>query len=146
MVSPTPTLPVHQGVHPNVGVLQAVYDDLTRIGEFSADDVVLHRADREESRAETGGVVVGRKAVTDWEIGLIGLTGGTLVMDVEDITANDFFGTVTGIIRARPGGRDVAMPFCGLWRFRDGQIVEHWENAYNPSALGELLAPQEQVA
>src|SRR3954454_4766581 len=112
MVSPTPTLTVRQGVHPNVEVLEAVYDDLTRIGEFSADDVVLHRADREESRAETGGVVVGKKAVTDWEVGLIGLTGGTLVMDVDDITANDFFGTVTGVIRAQPGGREVVMPFC----------------------------------
>jgi SnoaL-like protein len=146
MVSPTPTIPVRQGVHPNVEVLRAVYDDLTRIGEFAADDVVLHRADREESREETGGVVVGKQAVTDWEIGLIALTGGTLVMDVEDITANEFFGAVTGVIRARPGGREVVMPFCGLWRFRHGLLVEHWENAYNPSALGELLAPQEQVA
>lgn len=135
MVSQTSTINLRQRVHPNVEVLHAVYDDLARIGEFTDDDVVLHPADREE----TGRLVVGKDAVTDWEVGLIGLTGGTLLMDVDDITANDYFGAVTGVLRAQPGGRDVSMPFCGLWRFRDGLIVEHWENAYAPAALAGLL-------
>jgi ketosteroid isomerase-like protein len=135
MANPTPSIPVRRGTHPNMEVLRAVYDDLACIGEFCADDVVLHPADREV----TGGLVVGKEAVTDWEVNLIRLTGGTLVMDVDDITANGYFGAVTGVLRAQPGDREVAMPFCGLWRFRDGLLVEHWENAYEPAALAGLL-------
>jgi hypothetical protein len=118
------TVAVRSGAHPNVEILRAVYADLTRLGEFAADDVVLHPA-------EGGADHVGRQAVVGKERDLIGLTGGTLLMDVEHITANDYYGAVLGILRARLHGNDLAVPFCGLWRFSDGSIVEHWENAYD---------------
>jgi predicted SnoaL-like aldol condensation-catalyzing enzyme len=142
MASPTPTVSASRRKHPNVDVLRTIYDDLTRIGEFADDDMVLHPANRDA----TTDLVVGKDAVTDWEVSLIRLTDGTLVMDVDGITANDYFGTVTGILRAQPGGRQVAMPFCGLWRFRNGLIVEHWENAYAPAALAGLLAEVPQTS
>jgi len=56
-------------------------------------------------------------------------------MDVQHITANDYFGAVLGVLRAHLDGDNLAMPFCGLWRFRDGLIVEHWENGYDVSAM-----------
>ncbi|MGK9233658.1 ester cyclase [Inquilinus limosus] len=124
--------------HPNAEALRAIYADLSRIAEFADDDIVLHTADRGVSGRPPQ--VVGKEAVLAHELGLIHLTGNTIVMDVQDITANDHFGAVLGILRARLNGSDIGMPFCGLWRFRNGRIVEHWENAYDAAALGRFLA------
>jgi ketosteroid isomerase-like protein len=66
------------------------------------------------------------------------MTKNTLVMDVQHIVANDHFGAVLGVIRAHPNGQVMEMPFCGLWRFRSGRIVEHWENAYDAVTLGRF--------
>jgi ketosteroid isomerase-like protein len=122
--------------HPNVETLRTVYADLTCLGEYVSDDVVLHDAAR---GGANDGRHVGRQAVMAKEYQLIRLTGNTLVMDVQDIIANDHFGAVIGVLRASDNGDTVAMPFCGLWRFRDGLIVEHWENAYDASVLISFL-------
>ncbi len=61
-------------------------------------------------------------------------------MNVEHIVANDSFGTVLGTLRGRFGETYFAQPFCGLWRFRDGRITEHWENIYDPGHLKTVLA------
>jgi ketosteroid isomerase-like protein len=115
------------GAHPNVDILRAVYADLTCLGDYASDNVVLHGA--------AGGDHVGKQAVVAKERELIHLTGNTLLMDVQHITANDYFGAVLGILRAHLDGDNLAMPFCGLWRFRDGLIVEHWENGYDVSVM-----------
>lgn len=129
-------------VHPNVRTLRAVYADLTRLGEYAADDIVLHTAEREICSDVAARRVVGKEAVVAKERELIGLTGGTLVMDVEHIAANDQFGAVFGVLRAQRGGATLAMPFCGLWRFRDGLITEHWENAYDVVAIKTFLGDE----
>ena len=116
--------------HPNVSTLRAVYRDLASIGEFVSDDVVLHNAVRDPAGNEV--LVKGREKVVDHEVALIKATGGTLVMSVEHVYANDFFGAVFGRLLI---GDDMAMPFCGLWRFTDGLITEHWENAYDANAF-----------
>jgi pyridoxine 4-dehydrogenase len=125
------------GEHPNVAMLRTVYADLTRLRDFAAEDVVLHAAERETP----GGVkrVVGRDAVDEKERALIAMTGGTLVMEVQHIVANDHFGTVLGVMRGTSDGKTIAMPFCGVWRFRDGVILEHWENAYDVTRFFENL-------
>ncbi|MFE0756504.1 nuclear transport factor 2 family protein [Inquilinus sp. NPDC058860] len=123
--------------HPNIETLRAIYADLSRIAEHTDDDVVLHTADRGASGGPPQ--VVGKDAVLAHELELIRLTANTLVMEVQDITANDHFGAVLGVLRARLNGRDIGMPFCGLWRFRDGRVIEHWENAYDAAALGRFL-------
>jgi ketosteroid isomerase-like protein len=125
------------GSHSNVTTLSVIYADLRRIADYCDDDVVLHTADRGASGGPAQ--VTGKKAVLDKELDLIRLTGGTLHMDVRDIVANDYFGAVLGVLRAHRDGSSVGMPFCGLWRFRDGRIIEHWENAYDASVLGEFL-------
>jgi hypothetical protein len=120
--------------HRNADTLRSVYRDLARIGEFVSDDVVLHNAIRDENGNEL--LVTGKPAVVNHELALIDATAGTLVMAVEHIHANDFFGAVFGKLLV---GDDMAMPFCGLWRFVDGVIVEHWENAYDaPAFLARL--------
>jgi ketosteroid isomerase-like protein len=123
--------------HPNARTLRALYADLSTIAQYTDQDVVLHSAERDI--AGTTADFAGAAAVLDKELDLIRLTGGTLVMDVDHIGANDHFGTATGMLHAQLDGKTIAMPFCGLWRFRDGRIVEHWENAYDARALGEFL-------
>jgi ketosteroid isomerase-like protein len=124
--------------HPNVAVLRAIYADLTRIAEYVDDDVVLHAAEQDIPGAVPS--YTGPQAVLDKEVDLIRTTAGTLVMDVDFIAANDYFGAVSGYLRASLDGDSIAMPFCGLWRFRDGRITEHWENAYSATEFAEFLS------
>lgn len=130
--------------HQNVEMLRHVYADLRTIDRYCDDDVVLHTADRGASGGPAQ--VVGKHAVLDKELELIRLTGDTLIMDVQSVAANDYFGAVMGILRAERDGEQVGMPFCGLWRFRDGRIVEHWENAYDAGVLGQFLMGDTKVA
>lgn len=124
-------------LHPNIDTLRAIYSDLRCIDRYAAPDIVLHTADRGASGGPAQ--VCGREAVKAKELELIRLSGDSLVMDVHSIVANDYFGAVLGVLRARAGDRTIGMPFCGLWRFRDGLVVEHWENAYDAQALGSFL-------
>ncbi len=124
-------------LHPNIDRLRAIYADLRCIDRYSDDNIVLHTADRGASGGPAQ--VVGKAAVLAKELDLIRLSENTLVMDVQDIIANDHFGAVLGTLRVRLNGEEVGMPFCGLWRFRNGQVVEHWENAYDAAALGRFL-------
>ena len=126
--------------HSNFQKLRAIYADLTRIGEFAADDMVLHKADREFCGDAKGGRALGREAAVAHERELIRSTDGTLVMDVERIVANDHFGAVFGVLRAYRGRATLAVPFCGLWRFRDGFITTHWENAYDLAPFAAFVA------
>lgn len=132
--NPAPTISAEP--HRNVTILRAIYADLTRIGEYAADDIILHSAERESDN----GRYVGKQAVVAKEQELIHRTGNTLSMDVEQITDNDYFGSVLGVLRAHRDGDTLAVPFCGLWRFRDGLIAEHWENAYELTTLTRFLA------
>ncbi len=122
--------------HPNTEMLRDLYTDLTRLGKYADDDMVLHAADRKPGDSP----VLGKTAALNHERELIRMTANTLLMDVEHITANDHFGAVLGVIRAQLHGQSTEMPFCGLWRFRDGRIIEHWENAYDADSLGRFLA------
>lgn len=125
-------------VHPNVEILRAVYENLTRIGDYLDEHVVLHPATRAVD--PDAGVVRGAAAVQRWEADLVNSTGGTLVMDVQHITANDHFGTVLGTLRAIFGDQEFVEAFCGLWRFQHGRIVEHWENIYDPKRLAAIAS------
>ncbi|MNI90286.1 hypothetical protein D3C73_1477910 [compost metagenome] len=60
-------------------------------------------------------------------------------MDVQSIIANDHFGAVMGALRLLIRGKEHEMPFCGLWRFRNGRIIEHWENAYDAAVLNSMF-------
>ncbi|TCV92378.1 SnoaL-like protein [Luteibacter rhizovicinus] len=128
-------------LHPNIVTLRAVYADLRCIGQYSDDQIVLHTADRGASGGPAE--VTGKEAVRAKELDLIRLSGDTLVMDVQNIIANDYFGAVLGTLRTRRDDHAIGMPFCGLWRFRNGLIVEHWENAYEAAMLGRFLMGEE---
>ncbi|AHF69684.1 nuclear transport factor 2 family protein [Pseudomonas cichorii] len=119
----------------NIETLRAIYKDLTRIAEFADDDIVLHKADQNACPP----TATGKEAVRSHEVELIAMTHSSLHMDVQEIIANEYFGTVLGNLRATSADKSICMPFCGLWRFRDGKVVEHWENAYDAGAFGGFL-------
>ncbi|KAK1752809.1 nuclear transport factor 2 family protein [Echria macrotheca] len=123
----------------HIAMLRYLYADLKRISKISSSDIILHPADRDLCSPPKR-PVRGIAAVQAHEEALIEATGGTLVMEVDKITASDDFGTVLGTLRAsKPGRGEVEVAFCGVWRFKDGLAVEHWENAANPGKLVEWL-------
>ncbi|WP_405657932.1 nuclear transport factor 2 family protein [Streptomyces sp. NBC_01166] len=128
--------------HPNARILRVVYADLAKIADYADQDIMVHLADRTPLEPR---LCRGAAAVLAHEQALIRMTHGTLVMDVHQIAADDHFGAVLGVLRAtRP--RPVAVPFCGLWRFIDGRVVEHWENAADPALLSGIFAPRPDPA
>lgn len=124
-------------LHPNIATLRSIYEDLRRIEHHADEDMVLHTAQRHVGADP--GRLYGKAAVVEKIHALIRESGRTLQMRVDSIVANDYFGAVLGSIRARRGESEIGMPFCGLWRFRDGRILEHWENAYDIAALDAFM-------
>ncbi len=92
-------------------LLRYLYADVSRISQVSADDIVLHPADRALTSPPKP-PVRGIEAVQAHEEALIAATGGTLVMDVQTIAANEHFGTVLGTLRAEAVDRGMS------WLFR----------------------------
>ena len=120
--------------HPHVEMLRAIYADLSLLTELASEDFVLHAAGPRDimpvgSRGIMTGDYVGKRAVLARETELFRRSGGSLVMTPGDIVANDHFGAVLGRLAANRHGHRFEGDFCGLWRFQDGHIVEHWENA-----------------
>ncbi|KAI8946020.1 hypothetical protein F4801DRAFT_583834 [Xylaria longipes] len=106
-----------------VELLRYVYQDITRLSEVASPYICSRIADRNST------VIRGIDGVQARMEALKGATGGTLFMDVEKVLANRKFGVVFGVMRAqRPGLQDLAMRFCGIWRFVDGIVVEHSES------------------
>jgi len=127
-------------LHPNIATLGSIYEDLRRVERHADEDMVLHVAQR---RGDPGADRIhGKAAVVEKMHALIRNSSGTLKMQVDSIVANDYFGAVLGSIRVRRGESEMAMPFCGLWRFRDGRILEHWENAYDIAELDAFMVGQ----
>ncbi|KAK0658098.1 hypothetical protein B0T16DRAFT_402990 [Cercophora newfieldiana] len=136
------TIPKLRPFPDTTSLLRYLYEDLSRISEVASQDILLHTADRDltsPSKPPLRGV----NAAQAHEDGLIAATGKTLVMDVQSIAANENFGTVMGVLRAtKPGCEDLAIPFCGVWRFEGGWAVEHWENAVDPGRFAVWLQGQ----
>lgn len=119
--------------HPHVEMLRAIYADLSLLTEFASEDIVLHAAGpREPTPGGSGGITgdyTGKRAVLARATELLRRSGHSLLMTPGDIIANDYFGAVLGHLTANRHGHRYEGNFCGLWRFQDGRIVEHWENA-----------------
>jgi ketosteroid isomerase-like protein len=106
-------------------MLRAIYADFSLLEKFASEDIVLHASG---SRDIMTGDYVGKQAVLAKEMELYRRSGGSLVMATDHIVANDHFGAVLGRFSANRNGNRFEAEICGLWRFRDGVIVEHWEN------------------
>jgi len=111
--------------HSHVKMLRALYADFGLLAQFASEDIVLHAGG---SRGIMSGDYVGKPAVLAKEMELYRRSGGSLVLTADDIVANDYFGVVLGRLAANRHGHRFEGAVCGLWRFQDGLIVEHWEN------------------
>jgi hypothetical protein len=111
--------------HPNVEMLREIYADFGLLAKFASDDIVLHASG---SRGIMTGDYVGKQAVLAKEMELYRRSGGSLVLTADDVVANDYFGVVLGRLVANRDGHPFEGEICGLWRFENGFIVEHWEN------------------
>ncbi|WP_460072996.1 nuclear transport factor 2 family protein [Streptomyces sp. YKOK-I1] len=127
---------VDENDHPNVSTLRTIYGSLSSsVAEFVADDVVLHIPVRDPDGNRIQ--IRGKEKVLEYEAASIKIAADILDISVEHIYANDFFGVAFGKMMI---GDDLATPFCGLWRFADGKITEHWENPYDADALMARLS------
>ena len=120
-------------------LLQYLYQDIRHIHKIASDNIILHTADRDIStppRPPLRGIIDVQAHVE----ALVIATGGTLVINVSSITANDDFGVALGTLRAsRDGAEDLAIPIYGVWKFKDGLAFEHWENAHDAAKMKEWL-------
>lgn len=121
-------------------LLKYLYQDVRHFDQIASEDIILHAVDRDLStppRPPVRGIV----AVQAHVEALVAATGGTLVMDVSSITANDDFGVALGTLRAsREGAEVLAIPVCGVWKFKDGLAIEHWENAQDAAKMRDWIA------
>lgn len=122
--------------HPNEQTLRAIYADLSLLEKFASEDIVLHA---HGSRNILTGDYVGKQAVLAREMELYRRSGGTLAMTADHIVANDHFGAALGRFTANRDGTPFVGEICGLWRFEDGLIVEHWENCADWPAAERFL-------
>lgn len=111
--------------HPHEEMLRAIYADLSLLGRFASEDIVLHA---HGSRDIMTGDYVGKQAVLAREAELYRRSGGSLAMTADHVVANDSFGAVLGRFTANRNGTRFVAEVCGVWRFADGLIVEHWEH------------------
>lgn len=132
---------VQPAEHRYAEVLRTLYRDWEKLPDYAAEGFVLHRSDRSVKDVS---VCRGVQDALTHRKALLYTTDNTLEMDVRHVIANDHFGVAMGVLTARRP-REVEMPFCDLWRFVDGDVVEHWENVYFPSHLDALLAEPARV-
>ncbi|KAH8879252.1 hypothetical protein GQ53DRAFT_756148 [Thozetella sp. PMI_491] len=136
-ISHADTAPTSAKTFPDtVSLLRYMYEDVRRISHIATRGILLHTFDRALSsppKPPLRGIV----AAQAHEDALVAASGSSLFMDVEKISANDHFGAVFGMLRAKAtaGTEELAVPFCGFWRFEEGRAAEHWENVTDIDAL-----------
>jgi ketosteroid isomerase-like protein len=133
--------------HPHAEMLRAIYADLSLLTKFVSHDFVLHAAGPRDimpmgARGIMTGDYIGKRAVLTRGVELFRRSGRSLVMTPGDIVANDYFGAVLGRLTANRDDHRFETEFCGLWRFQDGQIVEHWENAADWPAVERFFVDE----
>lgn len=112
-------------MHPNEALLRREYEarargDLRALEEIFHEDIVWHVP----GRSAIAGTYRGRVEVMEYTRRRRELAQGTFEITVHDILANDDWALVIATGRAERHGRLHEWRAHGLYRFKDGQIVE----------------------
>lgn len=112
-------------MHPNEELLRREYEgrarrDLEVVAATFHDDIVW----RVPGRSAISGTYRGKDEVLGYVRTRQELAGGTFEITVHDVLANDEHGLVIASGRTARNGRDWTWRGHGLYRFRDGKIVE----------------------
>ena len=104
---------------------------------FWADDVVHHVP----GRHRLAGDFVGKQAFLDAYMAIFAELGGTIeVVAVHDVLVSDDHAVVLVTERAVRGEQSLEFRRVGVYRLRDGKIVETWSHDYDPYALDAFWA------
>jgi hypothetical protein len=125
--------------HPNAQLLRAIYADFSLLDKYASDDIVLHAGG---TRGIMAGDYVGKQAVLAKEAELYRRSGASLAVVADHIVANDHFGALLGRFTANRDGERFESEICGLWRFEDGLVVEHWENCADWAAAERFFVDE----
>lgn len=112
-------------MHPNEALLRREYEARAR-GELSALEELFHEEIvwHVPGRSAIAGTYRGRDAVIEYSRRRQELVGGTFKIMVDDILANDQWALVIATGHAERHGQTHEWRAHGLYRFRDGKIVE----------------------
>ena len=125
--------------HPNVELLRKGYGaygsgDLAVLTELFADDLVWHVA----GRNQLSGDYKGRDQVFGFFGKIMELSGGTAVLDVHDILANDEHGVVLVSNSATRDGKSFSGQDVHTFHIREGRVVEFWDLPVDQYAADEF--------
>lgn len=119
-------------LHPNALLLRAGYDAPGIHAKVFTEDFVAHTL----GHNRTAGDWHGAEKMAEHLALILELTQGTI--KVTPLTrfaiANDRFGVVFSRATAEREGQRVDQYVCGVWRFEEGRIAEHWEIFSEPAA------------
>ncbi len=119
-------------LHPNALILRAGYDDPPIHATIFTDGFVAHTP----GRNPVAGDWQGADPMAEHLGRIRELSGDT--MSVRPLTrfalANDGFGVVFSRATASRGSEKLDQYVCGVWRFDQGRIAEHWELVSDPEA------------
>lgn len=69
------------------------------------------------------------------------LTGGTFRAHHQGVfTADDEWGLVPVQLKAERNGKTLDMMAFGVWRFKDGLFIDHWENPWDMATFEAFWA------
>lgn len=114
-------------MHPHETLLRREYEsrarrDFAALPDMLHDEVLWHVP----GRSVISGVYRGKKEVLEYFRKRQELAGGTFEIIIHDVLANDDHGLVIASGRAKRHGREWHWRGHGLYRFRDGKIIECW--------------------
>lgn len=123
--------------HPNVELLRKIYArDRDALKSGMSPDFVCHTP----GRSQISGNYKGTDFLTVRIAKVAELTGGTFrARSLGPMLVNDEWGMVPVQVSAERDGKKMDMPAFGIWRFKDGQVLEHWEMNYDQAAFDEFF-------
>lgn len=122
--------------HPNALILRAGYDDPPVHATIFTDTFIAHTP----GRNQISGDWQGQSRMAEHLARIRKLSSNT--MSVTPLThfalANDGFGVVFSRANASRGSKKLDQYVCGVWRFDQGKLAEHWELVSDPQTWDEF--------